>query len=109
MKFIVDAQLPPALAQCLTRLGHEAEHVVNVGLLGADDRSIQQYADEHNLVVITKDEDFTANLFLQKNNPAVIWLRVGNCSNQALLNWFLPILPKILLRLQEGEKLIEVV
>ena len=109
MKFIVDAQLPPALAQCLTRLGHEAEHVVSVGLLGADDRSIHQYATEHNLVVITKDEDFTANLFLQKNNPAVIWLRVGNCSNQALLNWFLPILPKILLRLQEGEKLIEVV
>ena len=109
MKFIVDAQLPPALAQCLTRLGHEAEHVVNVGLLGADDRSIHQYAAEHNLVVITKDEDFTANIFLQKNNPAVIWLRVGNCSNQALLNWFLPILPEIFLRLQEGEKLIEVV
>ena len=109
MKFIVDAQLPPALAQSLSRLGHEAEHVANVGLLDANDRSIRQYATEHNLVVITKDEDFTSSLFWQKNHPAVIWLRVGNCSNQALLNWFLPMLPKILLRLQEGEKLIEVV
>jgi predicted nuclease of predicted toxin-antitoxin system len=109
MKFIVDAQLPPALARCLVRLGHESEHVLNVGLLGADDRSIQQYATAHNIVVITKDEDFAANLLWQKNNPAVVWLRVGNCSNQALLNWFLPILPKILLRLQEGEKLVEVV
>ena len=109
MKFIVDAQLPPALAQCLARLGHEAEHVANVGLLGADDRSIRQYAAKHNLVVITKDEDFTSSLFWQKNHPAVIWLRVGNCSNQALLNWFLPMLPDILLRLQDGEKLIEVV
>jgi len=109
MKFIVDAQLPPALAQCIARLGHEAKHVVNVGLLGADDQSIRQYAAEHNLVVITKDEDFTANFLWQKNNPAVVWLRVGNCSNQALLNWFLPMFPKILLRLQEGEKLIEIV
>ena len=73
MKFIVDAQLPPALARCLVRLGHESEHVLNVGLLGADDRSIQQYAAEHNIVVITKDEDFAANLLWQKNNPAVIW------------------------------------
>ena len=79
MKFIVDAQLPPALARCLVRLGHESEHVLNVGLLGADDRSIQQYAAEHNIVVITKDEDFAANLLWQKNNPAVVWLRVGNC------------------------------
>lgn len=109
MKFIVDAQLPPALAQCIARLGHEAKHVIDVDLLGANDQSIRQYATEHNLVVITKDEDFTVSLFRQKRHPAVIWLRVGNCSNQALLNWFLPMFPNILRRLQEGEKLIEVV
>lgn len=109
MKFIVDAQLPPALAQSLTSLGHDAEHVSNVGLLEAADQSIRQYAADHNLVLITKAEDFIASLFWQRNHPAVIWLRGGNCSNQALLDWFPPILPKLLLRLQEGEKLIELV
>lgn len=109
MKFIIDAQLPPALAQHLVRLGHEAKHVVDVGLLGADDQSLRQYAAKHHWAIITKDEDFTSSLFWQKNHPAVVWLRVGNCSNQALFHWFLPMLPKIVLRLQEGEKLIEIV
>jgi len=31
MKFIVDAQLPPALARWLCEQGHQAEHVQDVG------------------------------------------------------------------------------
>jgi len=108
MKFIIDAQLPPALAQCLVRLNHEAVHVVDLGLLDADDRTILQHAIEQNCVVITKDEDFTSTAFWRKNHPAVVWLRIGNCSNQALLDWFIPILPDVVRRLQEGERLIEV-
>lgn len=109
MRFIIDAELPPALAQRLSELGHAAQHVADVGLLGADDRSIWQYAREYDSVVITKDEDFSVHCLEREKHPAVVWLRIGNCSNQALLDWFLPIFPDILLQLREGEKLIEVV
>jgi predicted nuclease of predicted toxin-antitoxin system len=37
MRFVVDAQLPPALARVLTAHGHQAEHVSDIGLREADD------------------------------------------------------------------------
>lgn len=44
MRFLVDAQLPPALAGGLTDQGHEAAHVFECGLTDADDGSIWGYA-----------------------------------------------------------------
>ncbi len=32
MRFLVDAQLPPALAQFLREFSHDAEHVHEIGL-----------------------------------------------------------------------------
>jgi predicted nuclease of predicted toxin-antitoxin system len=40
MRFLIDAQLPPALVRWLTEQGHDAEHVVDCGLAEADDRLI---------------------------------------------------------------------
>ena len=47
MRFIVDAQLPPALARLLTAHGHIAEHVEDIGLREADDSPIWRYALEN--------------------------------------------------------------
>lgn len=44
MRFVVDAQLPPALARLLTAKGHSAVHVEDVGLRDADDSPIWGYA-----------------------------------------------------------------
>ena len=40
LRFLVDAQLPPALARKLNTAGHEASHVLDVGLLNASDSRI---------------------------------------------------------------------
>ena len=40
MRFVIDAQLPPALARLLTCHGHLAEHIHDIGLRNADDSSI---------------------------------------------------------------------
>ena len=32
MRFLVDAQLPPALARMIAEAGHEADHVIDVGV-----------------------------------------------------------------------------
>jgi predicted nuclease of predicted toxin-antitoxin system len=47
VKFIVDAQLPPALARWLINARHEAKHVEEVGLREADDSPIWRYALEN--------------------------------------------------------------
>ena len=58
MRFIVDAQLPPALARWLTAQGYEAEHVFDVGLAEAPDAVIWRRATENVAVVVSKDDDF---------------------------------------------------
>ena len=44
MTFLVDAQLPPALADWLIKQEHSAEHVYDVDLRDADDIVIWNYA-----------------------------------------------------------------
>jgi predicted nuclease of predicted toxin-antitoxin system len=44
MRLLVDAQMPPALARWLTSLGHQAEHVADIGLLAASDLEIWEAA-----------------------------------------------------------------
>jgi len=39
--------------------------------------------------------------------PAVIWLRIGNCSNPALRAWLEPMLPAVIRQLENGERLVE--
>jgi predicted nuclease of predicted toxin-antitoxin system len=37
MRFLIDAQLPPALARWLSSAGHDSEQVADIGLAGARD------------------------------------------------------------------------
>jgi predicted nuclease of predicted toxin-antitoxin system len=107
MRFVVDAQLPPALARWLVTQGQAAEHVTEVGLLAAEDRPIWDYALRNSAVIISKDEDFPTRAMQNKAAPCIVWVRLGNCSNQALLQWFAPLLPKLLKLLDEGHRIIE--
>lgn len=58
MRFVVDAQLPPALARFLASLGEDAIHVLDAGLLEAADSELWSFALEKGWVIITKDDDF---------------------------------------------------
>jgi predicted nuclease of predicted toxin-antitoxin system len=108
MRFIVDAQLPPALARLLASHGHHAEHVADIGLRDGDDSAIRAYALAHRAILVTKDEDFSHRLRQGSASPVVLWLRIGNTSRRALLHWFEPLLPEIEGLLLLGERLIEV-
>jgi predicted nuclease of predicted toxin-antitoxin system len=58
MRFLVDAQLPPALVRWLADEGHEAEHVADREMQAASDAAIWDYALATSAAIITKDEDF---------------------------------------------------
>jgi len=58
MRFIVDAQLPAALARWLSANGHTAEHVADRQMQAAADSAIWEWARRESSVIITKDEDF---------------------------------------------------
>ncbi len=109
MRWLVDAQLPPALARWLSSQGQAAEHVADVGFLQASDERIWTYAGHNHVTLITKDEDFPTLLRLRPNGAAVVWVRLGNTTRAQLLGAFERALPEILRALEQGERLIELV
>lgn len=107
MRFLVDAQLPPALARRLEALGHVAEHVADAGWRGRPTNAIRDYAASVGAVIVTKDEDFAIRRLLVEG-PAVVWLRVGNTRRAALLERVAADWSEIVDALERGETLIEV-
>jgi predicted nuclease of predicted toxin-antitoxin system len=108
MRFLVDAQLPPALARWLGEHGQTATAVREAGLRDSDDGSIWNFATTGAWTLITKDEDFVSRCLSRPDAPAVVWLRIGNCTNRVLFAWLEPLLPAILNRLDAGDRLVEV-
>jgi predicted nuclease of predicted toxin-antitoxin system len=122
VNFLTDAQLPPALARWIVAQGHQAVHVFDTGLHTAHDGQIWEFARmewwivngvwEPNrgepVVIVSKDEDFADRWLLTEQPVRLVWIRKGNCSNEALLAWLEPLWPDIVKRLDQGERLIEV-
>jgi predicted nuclease of predicted toxin-antitoxin system len=81
---------------------------MEVGLLTAGDARISAYAAEAQMIVVTKDEDFTTMRRHASRAPKVVWLRIGNTTNRALRTRLKPLLPEILAALAAGEELVEV-
>jgi len=75
MRFLVDAQLPPALARWLSGKGHEAEHVADRQMEAASDAAIWDFALRTSAAIITKDEDFAQRKVLTEKGPVVIYLK----------------------------------
>ncbi len=107
MRFLVDAQLPPALARRIEALGHAAEHVADCGLLAAADGVIRTYAASLGAVIITKDDDFVVHQLLE-GGPAVVWIRIGNTRKAELLGRIETDFANIVSALERGETLVEI-
>ena len=107
MRFLVDAQLPPALARLLTEHGHVAEHVNDTDRGSASDREVCRYANDVGATIITKDEDFANMVTIGGDVPVVVWVRVGNTRRAPLLAWFEPLIEAIVAMAEGGDRLIE--
>jgi predicted nuclease of predicted toxin-antitoxin system len=109
VRFLIDAQLPPGLARRLTTRGYAAEHVNRIGLGNTSDRAIWQYAARAHATLVTKDDDFVALALQEPSGPQVVWIRIGNISNDALWRSLDPLLDEIVQSLNAGERIVEVV
>lgn len=85
MKFLIDANLPPVLAEWLASKGHEAQHVCDLGLEQVPDRVIWAHAREVNACIVTKDEDFVLLQALDRAGPSIVWIRIGNAVKTVLM------------------------
>lgn len=105
MRFVVDAQLPPALAAWIRRRGHDADHVFDLGMERADDAAIAAWAVDAQAVVVTKDDDFGR---LGQGQLRIVWIRLGNASNAALIAAVAPLWDEICAQLAGGARIVEI-
>ena len=108
MKFLVDNQLPLALAKYVQQRGFDCEHVLDVGLAECLDVEICRYAEAHDRVIISKDEDFFYIASQSKRKIKLIWVRLGNCRTAPLLAAFDRLWPSIEASLNAGDRLVEI-
>ncbi len=108
MRFLVDAQLPPSLARFLRTLGEEAMPCRDVGLRDADDDEIWRFATAGGFCIVTKDEDFALRHMADPSGPQVVWLRIGNSTNPAMLESLEPLWGEVARELRNGQGLVEV-
>jgi len=106
VRWLVDAQLPPALARWLTSAGHEATHVFDLGMATASDDVIWRYAIDTTSVIVSKDEDFAIRAQLHGGAP-VVWVRFGNVRRTEIIRRFQSALPDVVAGVERGEHLVE--
>ena len=93
-RVLFDENLSARLTGELADAYPNCAHVVEVGLAGASDRTIWQYAQDNGFTIVTKDEDFHRLSVLHGPPPRVNWIRLGNCSTAEIVQ---------LLRRRSGE------
>lgn len=76
MKFLIDNNLSPLLADTLKAAGHDAVHVRDLGMQAAPDEVVLEQARVGEQILISTDTDFGALLSRSKaSNPSVILIR----------------------------------
>jgi predicted nuclease of predicted toxin-antitoxin system len=76
VRFLVDQNLSPLVAEGLVAAGHDAVHTDALGLARASDAIILQRAETENRVVVSADTDFGDLLVLHASRkPSIILLR----------------------------------
>ncbi len=105
----LDAHLSPRVADWIREiLGHEATAIRELGLRDSDDHEIFERGREADVILLTKDKDFSEIVAARGSPPSVIWLRCGNTSEERLKEILSEHLDEALEFLSSGEDLVEI-
>ncbi len=84
MKLLLDQNLSPRLINLLADLYPDSVHVAAAGLDKSLDSGVWDYAQENELMIVSKDADFNELSVVWGSPPKVIWIRRGNCSTKTI-------------------------
>ncbi|RLI08496.1 hypothetical protein DRO24_01165 [Candidatus Bathyarchaeota archaeon] len=79
LRFLVDENLPLSLVEFLRSRGFKAVRVSEVGLKGAEDSTIAEYALNNDYIIVTLDKDFGYIYHsIYRNRLTIILIRTDN-------------------------------
>ena len=108
-EYWVDANLPPQLAKWLKeKFSVNAVSLKDLSFLQASDKEIYFQASKKPVIILTKDEDFAELLRSEGAPPKVIWVTVGNISNQRLKEIILNNFQEAVQKLENENNLVEI-
>lgn len=86
MKLLLDENLSRRLVSALEQDFPGSSQVALMGLERSSDADLWQIARDQGFVLVTKDDDFTDLQALRGYPPKPVILRLGNCTNQRILD-----------------------
>jgi predicted nuclease of predicted toxin-antitoxin system len=86
MRLLFDEQLSNRLPGLLADCYPDSLHIESLDLGGAPDVIVWQTAVVHRCVLVSKDEDFHRLSVMHGAPPKVVWLRLGNCTTQDIVD-----------------------
>lgn len=104
MKLLLDENLSSRIVTVLEPYYPGTTHVSLVGLERAMDYDIWLYAKNNDFVILSRDSDYYDLSLIKGSPPQVIWLKIGNCSKQTVVDLLIK-KKKILGKLLESENL----
>jgi predicted nuclease of predicted toxin-antitoxin system len=108
VKFLIDNHLPLALAVHLRKRGHDCVHVLDANLSRSHDVGLWEIGKNQNRAVISKDEDFVFLANRPGDTGLLVWVRLGNCRNLALISAFDQIHDQLIQAFASGQRIVEV-
>jgi len=84
MKLLFDQNLSHRLVGRLAVEFPDSQHVRTFGLERAPDPKVWECAAANGFVLVSKDVDFQQRALLLGHPPKVVWVRLGNCSTDAV-------------------------
>jgi predicted nuclease of predicted toxin-antitoxin system len=78
VKLLFDENVSPKLVEMVAREFPGSAHLRDLGLRGATDQTIWDYAREQGYMIVSKDTDFRERSYVEGFPPKIIWLDVRN-------------------------------
>jgi predicted nuclease of predicted toxin-antitoxin system len=76
MRFLIDQDVYAATTHFLKSLGHDTVTAAELGLAQASDETLLRVAAEQKRILVTRDRDYGALVFLKSIGTGVLYLRV---------------------------------
>jgi len=92
----------------LASQGHDCVHALDLGLERANDLEIWRIALAQDRVVISKDEDFVFLANRPQDDGRLVWVRLGNCRNGALIDAFKKAHDELISAIEGGQRIVEI-